>query len=475
VIGPDARQHHEALAQIILLDLASQFPLELGDLRVQVLEVPVQALQHRDQLRRQILVPGQQRGQPADALGSGMPDRGISESRVEVQPIPICRNPQSDDLTGMQTFVSVALSLCALTAGLIGGGAFPETAAWPLAGLLFGAAIWLAWRREGKPIALRNEGASGLDELCAGVLPVWSAQIEASRGQTEAAIVSLSARFSAICERLGATVELSRQSAAGHGVISVIAQSRESLSALVAELKISADDKGEVRSTLERLVGVSRELKEMAGDVAAIAHQTNLLAINAAIEAARAGDAGRGFAVVAQEVRVLSNRSAATGRQIAARVESVDAAMQAILHAVQGYVAHDGQMVLQSEQAIGQVLGDFERVTGDLSHSASLLQHEGETLRGEISQVLVELQFQDRVSQILRHVIQDAERLSAAVADAAERRAAGQEPPAFDVAAWLDALRRTYTTPEQLHLHHGGAPAHGAAAAAAAADEVTFF
>ncbi|MBD9391462.1 methyl-accepting chemotaxis protein [Acidovorax sp. ACV01] len=363
--------------------------------------------------------------------------------------------------------------LCALLAGLLAAGTGPSLTSFLLAGMLAVVALWLTWRSAPAPQAsVATPGIVGLEELCLQVLPIWNAQIESSRAQTEQAIVGLSSRFSAICERLEATADLSHQGVGEQGVVSVLGTSREALSGLAAEIRNSADGKSEVLGTIDQLAGVGRELKEMAAEVASIAHQTNLLAINAAIQAAHAGEAGRGFAVVAQEVRMLSNRSAATGRQIAARVESVDAAMQAILVAVQGYVAHDVQMVAQSESAIGQVLGEFERVTGSLSGSTALLQRESETLRVEIAQVLVELQFQDRVSQILCHVMQDAERLHMVLADAVARGQAGEVADPMDATAWLEALRSTYTTPEQLRLHGGGTPAPGAAAAAS---DITFF
>jgi methyl-accepting chemotaxis protein len=364
-------------------------------------------------------------------------------------------------------------SLCALLAGLLIAGAGASIVLLLMGGLLAVLAAGLTWRSTCAPqSAVSVPGVPGLEDLCAQVLPIWNAQIESSRSQTEQAIVGLSVRFSAICERLEATANLSREGIGERGVVSVLESSRDALSGLVAEIRNSADGKTEVLGSIDQLAGVGRELKTMAAEVASIAHQTNLLAVNAAIQAAHAGEAGRGFAVVAQEVRMLSNRSAGTGRQIAARVESVDSAMQAILTAVQGYVAHDVQMVNQSEGAIGQVLGEFERVTGALSGSTALLQHESETLRGEIAQVLVDLQFQDRVSQILCHVMQDAERLHSVLADAAASRQAGGAAASLDVPAWLDALRRTYTTPEQLRLHGGGSPQ---VPSAAAASDVTFF
>jgi len=369
-----------------------------------------------------------------------------------------------------------ASPLCALLAGLLAAGSGASLPSLPLAGLLAAFSVWLALRRAAPPAADASRGMPGLDSLCTQVLPIWNAQIEASREQTEQAIVGLTTRFSGIYQRLAATVEVAGRGADSHGVVSVLGASRHELSGLVAQLMQGAGSKGEVLATIQQLAGVGRELKEMAGEVAAIAHQTNLLAINAAIEAARAGDAGRGFAVVAQEVRVLSNRSAATGRQIATRIEAVDSAMQAILSAVQGYVAHDTQMADESKRAIGQVLAEFERVTGAMGDSAARLHHEGETLQGEIAQVLVELQFQDRVSQILRHVMQDAERLRAAVAEAAGRLGAGEAVAPFDAAAWLAALQSTYTTPEQMRMHAGTRQQPGAAAPAAAPQtEVTFF
>jgi methyl-accepting chemotaxis protein len=86
-------------------------------------------------------------------------------------------------------------------------------------------------------------------------------------------------------------------------------------------------------------------------------------------------------------------------------------------------------------------------------------------IRDEISDVLVSLQFQDRVSQILSHIRDDIRKFEAHVNDCLD---AGQCAP-IDEKAWLDELSKTYTTTEQREMHTG------ANATQSASSEITFF
>lgn len=308
--------------------------------------------------------------------------------------------------------------------------------------------------------------AQGLDTLCRSVLPIWARQIEAARKQTEGAIAALSGRFAGISEKLEAAEVASRDAAGGMGsggMVATLDASRSDLEAITRSLHTALENKQEMLHEIAGLAGFTDELKKMAADVGNIAGQTNLLALNAAIEAARAGDAGRGFAVVADAVRNLSTQSGETGKRITERVDAVNAAIAATLAAADQTAKLDQATIGGAESAVAGILGRFSSSVAALETSSEILQRESLGIRGEVADVLVSLQFQDRVNQMLMHIQEDLEKLNRQVS------AAGDDGVAFDADGWLKELANSYTMIEQHTVHVGNEEARPRIS------EITFF
>ena len=311
---------------------------------------------------------------------------------------------------------------------------------------------------------------AGLGALGESLLPVWEKQVETGRSQTEQAVIELTGRFSGIVEKLDDAVMASSASAdsAEGGLVAVFERSEASLNSVIASLQAALKNKEALLGEVGNLVQYIDQLKAMAATVADIADQTNLLALNAAIEAARAGEAGRGFAVVADEVRKLSNKSGESGKQITATIESISHAIGTAFDSAEKSAELEASSVDASEESIRSVLGDFRGATDSLAESAGILRKASEGIKSEVAESMVQLQFQDRVSQILSHVRDSIavfpEKLKESEAAFAEN--GRLQPP--DIQSVLEALESSYATQEEL-ANHGGDSSQSAD------DEITFF
>lgn len=152
------------------------------------------------------------------------------------------------------------------------------------------------------------------------------------------------------------------------------------VTAMASDLALLQEESSRIGSVLEVIRG--------------IADQTNLLALNAAIEAARAGEQGRGFAVVADEVRALAHRTQEATVEINAMVEGLQEKSTNAVNAIsrgqslsQDSLAHSEQVV-EALQQIGQVFTEVDTLTSQIAQGTNEQQHSTSSINDNMSMVV---------------------------------------------------------------------------------------
>lgn len=317
-------------------------------------------------------------------------------------------------------------------------------------------------------VSSQQPADSGLEQACNELMPLWLTHLEEVRSQTEIAIQELVERFSNLIQRLDNAVQASQHASGGghdNQVQQEFAHSRELLEAIVVSLREANAQKAQTLNMIQQLSSDIGQLQSMAVEVSRIADQTNLLALNASIEAARAGESGRGFAVVASEVRQLSHQSGDTGKRIRTLVDHVTRSMQNMLDQAQAMSEQDEESVTGAEKNIRNVLDRLHGITNRMQESTEVLQQESTGIRLEVEDILVSLQFQDRVSQIMTSVTGNIRDCHEALLIAVDSQ--GEQP--VDTERLLSAMRKTYTTREQRQSDSGYGHSDSSD------DDITFF
>lgn len=152
-------------------------------------------------------------------------------------------------------------------------------------------------------------------------------------------------------------------------------RNRQAFAQIAANLQATFERMSEAS---EKVSSLSRRAEEIGGIVQLIeevADQTNLLALNAAIEAARAGEAGRGFAVVADEVRNLARRTSQATEDISTLVKSIQDETREACEVMQAGAEAAEQQSVESQQAVvnmNELLGLSQRMEKAITSSAVL-------------------------------------------------------------------------------------------------------
>jgi len=306
-----------------------------------------------------------------------------------------------------------------------------------------------------------REYANPLESIYQDTFPIWSKQIESSRMQTENGINLLTERFSAMAQLLEKVVNDSsaEERHSESELLTLFENSFASLNDVIMTFELGLAEESELLMQLKEMAIKTRELDKVAAGVGNIAEKINLLSLNAAIEAARAGEMGRGFSVVADEVRQLALQSAETGKLIRTQVDEIGVSMEASLEQAERNTEKHIIKTSSGKEIIESTFNGLRKTMNAIHDDREDLRKVGSKIRHEISDVLMNFQFQDRVSQILVHVRDGLGYLTEKVELYVEQNTAGSEVLPLDMEALIDEIASKYSTKEERIKYISGAPA----------------
>ena len=253
-----------------------------------------------------------------------------------------------------------------------------------------------------------NQAALQMDQAAGQAGHVSESLQHASRRQTEgieetsAAVVSLAQSVQRVSGNAAESARVAEQS------LAAAEKGQQAVANAIASMNGLREQIQETSKRIKRLGESSQEIGEIVELISDITEQTNVLALNAAIQAASAGEAGRGFSVVAEEVQRLAERSADATKQIAAIVKTI----QSDTHDTVAAMEISTQGVVEGAKlsdAAGQTLAEI----GDVS----------KTLAGLIADISSATQSQAESTAKVAETMQDIKSISAQTSSGTQQTA----------------------------------------------------
>jgi methyl-accepting chemotaxis protein len=295
----------------------------------------------------------------------------------------------------------------------------------------------LAQRNKNKNPSGASENSRRRDvekERVARLVGEWSGQLTVALDEANKAIACAIEAFTQVAlhaRRAAEDAHRVMKGEQGENASRIASHAASVMESFVQRMLQTGREVSAASTRIHALVCLTKDMSSLLDEVEGVADQTALLALNASIEAAQAGEAGRGFSVVAAEVRKLSERSHEAAERMRTLTRDLTRESQEVSHSLKLAAERSLEESCQAQGSVNTLLRNIRAVDAATQEAIASLSEQSDRIRKEIDQIIIAFQFHDLLRQRLEHVIAPMVALQAEVggsqAESAELRATGTD------------------------------------------------
>ncbi len=246
------------------------------------------------------------------------------------------------------------------------------------------------------------------------IIPVLNEQLQSVIKQTDEAAGGLTEAFMGISrqakKQLNEVQELFGNISENTGG-NILSQTQENLQQIQSNFSTLTSYFDKSIEMISEVLEQLNKIDAFAENIVKIGKTTNILALNASIEAASSGETGRGFKVLAAEINVLSKKSNTSINEITEINENLTTKVNEIKHELVSVQEHSKTIEASTNELFSMTIGKIGNTLQNTAEKIQTIAKDAEGLSKKISQVVVSIQFQDITRQQIEHVIAPLELL----------------------------------------------------------------